>query len=73
MGAFQQMLARVALDDKYSWQDAVRHTLGLFLMLLPAYTGERDLGKLLAPYEAVLKEISEHPPPSPPARGERQE
>jgi AcrR family transcriptional regulator len=66
MGAFQQMLARAALDDRYSRQDVARHTLGLFLMLLPAYRGEQDLHALLAPYEAVLKQISELPPPAPP-------
>ena len=32
MGAFQQMLARAALDDEYSWREVTRHTLGLFLL-----------------------------------------
>ena len=65
------MLARAALDDTYSRQDVVRHTLGLFLMLLPAYGGEQELGELLAPYEEVLKEISEPPAPAPPEPRER--
>ena len=66
MGAFQQMLARAALDDEYSWRDVTRHTLGLFLLLLSAYRGEQDLGALLAPYEDLLTEVAELPPPVPP-------
>ena len=66
MGAFQQMLARAALDDEYSWREVTRHTLGLFLLLLTAYRGEQDLGALLAPYEDLLTEVAELPPPVPP-------
>ena len=66
MGAFQQMLARAALDDEYSWREVTRHTLGLFLLLLTAYSGEQDLGALLAPYEDLLTEVAELSPPVPP-------
>ena len=66
MGAFQQMLARAALDDEYSWREVTRHTLGLFLLVLSAYRGEQDLGALLAPYEDLLTEVAELPPPVPP-------
>ncbi len=66
MGAFQQMLARAALDDEYSWREVTRHTLGLFLLLLSAYRGAQDLGALLAPYEDLLTEVAELPPPVPP-------
>jgi AcrR family transcriptional regulator len=66
MGAFQQMLARASLDDEYSWREVTRHTLGLFLLLLAAYRGAQDLGALLAPYEALLTEVAELPPPVPP-------
>jgi AcrR family transcriptional regulator len=66
MGAFQQMLARAALDDEYSWREVTRHTLGLFLLLLTAYRGEQDLASLLAPYEDLLTEVAELPPPVPP-------
>ena len=66
MGAFQQMLARAALDDEYSWREVTRHTLALFLLLLTAYRGEQDLGVLLAPYEELLTEVAELPPPVPP-------
>jgi AcrR family transcriptional regulator len=66
MGAFQQMLARAALDDEYSWREVTRHTLGLFLLLLSAYRGAQDLGALLAPYENLLTEVAEMPPPVPP-------
>ena len=66
MGAFQQMLARASLDDEYSWREVTRHTLGLFLLLLAAYRGEQDLGGLLAPYEVLLTEVAELPPPVPP-------
>ena len=69
MGAFQQMLARAALDDEYSWREVTRHTLGLFLLLLTAYRGEQDLGALLAPYEDLLTEVAELPPPVPPELG----
>ena len=65
MGAFQQMLARAALDDEYSWREVTRHTLGLFLLLLSAYRGVQDLGELLAPYENLLTEVAELPPPVP--------
>ena len=44
MGAFQQMLARAALDDEYSWREVTRHTLGLFLLAprgLPRRAGPR--------------------------------
>lgn len=66
MGAFQQMLARAALDDEYSWREVTRHTLGLFLLLLTAYSGEQDLEALLAPYEDLLTEVAELAPPAPP-------
>jgi AcrR family transcriptional regulator len=66
MGAFQQMLARAALDDEYSWREVARHTLGLFLLVLAAYRGEQDLKALLAPYERLLAEVAELPPPVPP-------
>jgi AcrR family transcriptional regulator len=65
MGAFQQMLARAALDDEYSWREVTRHTLGLFLLLLTAYRGEQDLDALLAPYQGLLTEVAELPPPIP--------
>jgi AcrR family transcriptional regulator len=66
MGAFQQMLARATLDDEYSWREVTRHTLGLFLLLLTAYRGEQDLAEMLEPYEDLLKEVAELPPPIPP-------
>jgi AcrR family transcriptional regulator len=65
MGAFQQMLARAALDDEYSWREVTRHTLALFLLLFSAYRGEQDLAALLAPYEDLLTEVAELPPPVP--------
>ena len=58
MGAFQQMLARAALDDEYSWREVTRHTLGLFLLLLTAYRGEQDLARCW-PYEDLLTEVAE--------------
>jgi AcrR family transcriptional regulator len=66
MGAFQQMLARAALDDEYSWREVTRHTLGLFLLVQKVYRGDLDLGALLEPYEGLLTEVSEMPPPVPP-------
>ena len=66
MGAFQQMLARAALDDEYSWREVTRQTLGLFLLVLSAYRGELDLGSMLAPYEELLTEVAELPAPVPP-------
>jgi AcrR family transcriptional regulator len=66
MGAFQQMLARAALDDEYSWREVTRETLGLFLLVLTAYRGEQDLGAMLAPYEGLLTEVAELPAPVPP-------
>jgi AcrR family transcriptional regulator len=66
MGAFQQMLARAALDDEYSWREVTRHTLGLFLLVLQVYGGHLDMGGLLEPYEDLLTEVSELPPPVPP-------
>ena len=72
MGAFQQMLARAALDDEYSWREVTRHTLGLFLLLLSAYRGDLDLGALLEPYETLLTEVAELPPPVPPSLRRRE-
>jgi AcrR family transcriptional regulator len=66
MGAFEQMLARASLDDRYSWRDVVRTTLGMYVAVLAIYRGELDVGALLAPYEARLTEVSELPPPVPP-------
>jgi len=66
MGAFQQMLARAALDDEYSWREVTRQTLGLFLLVLAAYRGDLDIGALLEPYESLLTEVAELPPPVPP-------
>ena len=69
MGAFQQMLARAALDDEFSWREVTRHTLALFLLLLTAYRGEQNVAALLAPYEDLLTEVAELPPPVPPEFG----
>ena len=66
MGAFEQMLARASLDDRYSWRDVVRTTLGMYLAVLALYRGELDVGALLAPYEGLLDEVAELPPPIPP-------
>jgi AcrR family transcriptional regulator len=66
MGAFEQMLARASLDDRYSWRDVVRTTLGMYLAVLALYRGELDVGALLAPYEGLLDEVAELPPPVPP-------
>ncbi len=73
MGAFQQMLARAALDDEYSWREVTRHTLGLFVLLLSAYRGDQDLGALLAPYEDLLTEVAGLPAPVPPELGPEDE
>jgi hypothetical protein len=66
MGAFEQMLARASLDDRYSWRDVVRTTLGIYLAVLAMYSGELDVGARLEPYEARLSEVAELPPPVPP-------
>ncbi len=66
MGAFEQMLARASLDDRYSWRDVVRTTLGIYLAVLSLYRGELDIGALLEPYEARLSEVAQLPPPVPP-------
>jgi AcrR family transcriptional regulator len=66
MGAFEQMLTRASLDDRYSWHDVVRTTLGLYLGVLAMYSGELDVGALLAPYEVRLAEVAKLPPPVPP-------
>ena len=65
-GAFQQMLARSALDGQYTWREAVRTTLGLFLAVAAAYAGEIDLGERLSQYDALLDQVSQLPPPVPP-------
>ena len=66
MGAFEQMLARAALDDAYSWRDVVRTTLGIYLAVLALYRGDLDVGALLAPYEELIDTVAELPPPAPP-------
>jgi AcrR family transcriptional regulator len=66
MGAFEQMLARATLDDEYSWREVVRTTLGLYLAVMALYRGDLDVNALLAPYEALLDEVAELPPPVPP-------
>lgn len=66
MGAFEQMLARAALDDEYSWREVVRTTLGLYLAVMALYRGDLDIRTLLAPYESLLDEVAKLPPPVPP-------
>ena len=66
LGAFEQMLARAALDDEYSWREVVKTTLGLFLAVTAGYTGDLDLGERLSRYEALLDKVAELPPPVPP-------
>jgi len=66
MGAFEQMLARATLDDEYSWREVVRTTLGLYLAVMALYRGDLDIRALLVPYEALLDEVAELPPPVPP-------
>jgi hypothetical protein len=46
-----------------------RQTLGLFLLVLAAYRGDLDIGALLEPYESLLTEVAELPPPVPPELG----
>ncbi len=64
-GAFEQMLARAALDDEYSWREVVRTTLGIFLAVAAGYGGDLDLGALVARYDTLLDEVAELPPPVP--------
>jgi AcrR family transcriptional regulator len=66
MGAFEQMLARASLDDKYSWREIARTTLGMYLAVLAMYRGDLDVAVLLQPYERLLDEVAELPPPIPP-------
>jgi AcrR family transcriptional regulator len=66
MGAFEQMLARATLDDEYSWREVVRTTLGLYLAVMALYRGDLDVEALLAPYEDLLDEVAQLPPPAPP-------
>jgi AcrR family transcriptional regulator len=66
MGAFEQMLARAALDDEYSWRDVACHTLALSLLVHAAYRSEVDLTALLEPYRPLLDHVAELPPPVPP-------
>jgi AcrR family transcriptional regulator len=66
MGAFEQMLARASLDDTYSWREIARTTLGMYLAVLAMYRGDIDIAALLEPYEKLLDEVSELPPPTPP-------
>jgi AcrR family transcriptional regulator len=66
MGAFEQMLVRASLDDRYSWREIARTTLGLYLAVLAMYRGDLDIAALLKPYERLLDEVAELPPPTPP-------
>ena len=66
MGAFEQMLARSTLDDRYSWHEIIRTTLGMYLAVLALYRGDLDINALLAPYEDLLSQVAELPPPVPP-------
>ena len=67
MGAFEQMLARASLDDEYSWREVARTTLGMYLAVLALYRGRpRRRRLLLRPYEGLLDEVAELPPPVPP-------
>ena len=66
MGAFEQMLARASLDDEYSWREVARTTLGMYLAVLALYRGDLDVKALLEPYEGLLDEVAELPPPVPP-------
>jgi AcrR family transcriptional regulator len=64
VGAFQQMHARAALDDRYSLRDVMRNNLGLFLAVRAAYRGELDMSELSTRYGALLDEVAELPPPA---------
>jgi AcrR family transcriptional regulator len=66
MGAFEQMLARASLDDEYSWREVARTTLGIYLAVLALYRGDLDVKALLRPYEELIDEVAELPPPAPP-------
>jgi AcrR family transcriptional regulator len=66
MGAFEQMLARASLDDEYSWREVARTTLGMYLAVLALYRGDLDVTTLLKPYEGLLDEVAQLPPPVPP-------
>jgi AcrR family transcriptional regulator len=65
LGAFEQMLVRVSLDDEYSWRDAVHNALGVFLAVRAVYQGDLDISELTTRYGKLLDEVAELPPPLP--------
>lgn len=65
VGAFQQMYARAALDDKYSLRDVMRNNLGLLLAVWAVYRGDLDLSDLATRYGELLDEVARLPPPAP--------
>ena len=65
MGAYEQMVARASLDDRFTWRDCVWHALGIFLALMATYTGDLDIASRLARYRDLIDEVASYPPPVP--------
>lgn len=65
MGAYEQMVARASLDDRFTWRDCVWHSLGLFLAVVAIYEGDLDIGVRLAQYRDLIDRVASYPPPVP--------
>lgn len=67
LGALENVVMRASWDDRFSVRDVLWTTLCLFLAIRAVYEGRVDLSDDLAKYKVLVDDLSESPPPVPPA------
>ena len=67
LGALENVVMRASWDDRFSVRDVLWTTLCLFLAIRAVYEGRVDLSDDLVKYKALVDELSDSPPPVPPA------
>jgi len=67
LGGLENTVMRASWDDRFSIRDVLWTTLCLFLAVQAVYSGRVDLNADLAKYAALVEELSQTPPPVPPA------
>ena len=67
LGAHHNASLRASWDDECTREDVLRVHLWLWLAVMAALSGEVDIDSRLARYEALIKEVADREPETPPA------
>jgi AcrR family transcriptional regulator len=67
LGGLENLVMRASWDDRFSTRDVLWADLCIFLAVKAVYTGRLDLSEELSRYANLVEQLSEMPPPVPPA------